>query len=149
MNKQLLMVDNEIIERVGAMSNALGVSTEPPRSRGLPTNFFDGDFSKILKAHKPSEETAAALVERVRQMRRRNIAKTAAEVLKEANGGPLKTGELLRLLAEKGLVIRGKIPGNNLSAHLSNSPEFDNTPLGWRLRQHTIDMPQKGQTPAG
>lgn len=51
------------------------------------------------------------------------------EVLKEL--GPLTTRELFEIFQARRWAIPGKAPQNNLSAHLSRSEEFVNTPEGW------------------
>lgn len=60
------------------------------------------------------------------------IAAAVTEILK-GQEGPMKTGDLYRKLMAYGVVVPGKNPTSNLSAHLSHRKEFVNKNGGWLL----------------
>lgn len=60
------------------------------------------------------------------------IAAAVKEILKSQEG-PMKTGDLYRRLMAYGVVVPGKNPTSNLSAHLSHRKEFVNKNGGWLL----------------
>ena len=63
----------------------------------------------------------------------------AAGVALEDNKGPIKLGALYTELVERGVVIGGKIPVNNLGAKLSADGRFETIPHhGWWFRGEPI-----------
>ncbi len=60
--------------------------------------------------------------------------KAVAEILAEAKM-PLPTKIIYNRMLERGVQVDGKVPMNNLSAHLSHSDLFQRTDEGWALKQ--------------
>jgi hypothetical protein len=60
------------------------------------------------------------------------------QILEDA-GRPMRTGAIHRALIERGFVMPGKNPPNNLAAHLSNNRDaFLSTSDGWVLRSPSL-----------
>ena len=68
----------------------------------------------------------------------RDFVPTVTAILEDA-GRPMRTGAIYRALLDRGFVMPGKNPTNNLSAHLSNRADaFMSTPDGWALRSPSL-----------
>lgn len=70
---------------------------------------------------------------------RLTLAHAAQKVLLETKR-PMKTGEIYEELVKRGIQVNGKMPQNNLAAHLSHHDKvFVSTTEGWQLRQGILD----------
>jgi hypothetical protein len=65
-------------------------------------------------------------------------------ILRE-RGGPVHTGELSRLITERGIRLGGQNPANALSGYLSRSPELvASRSMGWSLKEWVTNPPNAG-----
>ncbi|MBI3968098.1 MAG: winged helix-turn-helix domain-containing protein [Chloroflexi bacterium] len=71
----------------------------------------------------------------------------------EEEGKPLHIRDIHERLRQRGIHVPGKIPANNVSAHLSNDPRFENVGKGvwglksWRKAQQRAAALTAGQQP--
>jgi hypothetical protein len=96
----------------------------------------------LASAFEGAKPGALLTVERVAllpaRQRPKAIIGEVEKVLREANR-PMKTGEIYEELRRRGIEVPGKVPQNNLSAHLSHHSQiFAASPVGWRLRQEVF-----------
>ena len=63
---------------------------------------------------------------------------------------PMKTVEILEALKQRGIDVPGKVPLNNLAAHLSHHKKyFINTSEGWQRRQTELNDEKTNAQTAG
>lgn len=73
---------------------------------------------------------------------RTRAVQEAEAIIRDANGDPVPTSDILDKLQDHGIVVPGERPLNNLSAMLSNSGLFTaNGRRGWTLKQDGENEP--------
>lgn len=136
-NQKLTEIDRELSTRFEAMSVAFGGDNiEPPATmgRGVYALFGGGD-SHLNTPPSSDDSQGDDAGQDVDVLPFAALLPHVISILRDRGGGPLRTGRILRELAIRGVTINGKVPSNNLSAHLSNSDFFSNSTSGWLLTE--------------
>ena len=122
---EIEQIDSELFPRVAMMAAAMeGVTSAEARHNAA-----------LVLATRPlaakTHWTIAAAVKG--QTAQSSMIAEAVNVLVEA-GKPLSTNDILIELKKRGVSVNGKVPKNNLAAHLSHYRKvFSRTPEGWSL----------------
>lgn len=120
-SKELADLDREIFPRIETMAAAVDgdIMPRPKILRGRTLDAAPGNLENLAE--------------------RLTLAYAARKVLQELQR-PMKTAEIYEELKKRGVHVNGKVPQNNLAAHLSHHANlFTSTPDGWRLRQAELD----------
>lgn len=88
-----------------------------------------GHAVKVIK------EARRKIVDVLVDREQKSLAYAAQRLLLEAKR-PMRTIEIYEELVKRGIPVNGKVPQNNLAAHLSHYAKiFVNTSEGWQLHQ--------------
>ena len=113
-SKELAHLDRELFPRIEILAAAIDGAAHA-------TNVIKDARRKIVDV----------LVDR----EQKSLAYAAQKLLLEAKR-PMKTVEIYEELIKRGIPVNGKVPQNNLAAHLSHHDKiFVNTSEGWQLHQ--------------
>jgi len=120
---ELSELDREIFPRIEALVSAIDGNASAVKTQR----------AKLMRTLK--EKT---VMEKILQSKPRLLVYEVEKLLREANV-PMKTVEIYNELMRRGVEVRGKVPQNNLAAHLSHhSKVFIRTPEGWLLKQRLL-----------
>jgi hypothetical protein len=127
LDAELRKLDQQIMPRVESIAAA---------SEGAQTSAasIEADVAPTIQLY---EQGRVAMT--VVRPRPKLIAFEAEKILREAKR-PMKTGELYEALKARGVEVPGKIPQNNLSAHLAHHKDIfvNDGRNGWSLRQQNF-----------
>jgi hypothetical protein len=129
LNTELEKIDRELFGRLQAALDAFGLTRPPipslpplpPSPPTMPARVVDGVLTLT-----PSDQAPRSRQGDVGGMIERHVE---AELRKL--GRPMKIREIFDSLNDAGIQIPGKVPMNNLSAHLSRSKKFVRQGEGW------------------
>ncbi len=129
LNAELESLDRDIFSRVGRLVEAYeGI---PVANIQHPTSAnAERVFANAAKRPVP---TQPLIKTDQRTASRQEITAATVEILR-ANGAPMKLQPLLDELIKKGVLVGGKRPSGNLSAHLGLSGQFETGRAGWWFR---------------
>jgi HB1, ASXL, restriction endonuclease HTH domain len=129
LSKELTELDQEIFPRIETLAAAIDGGSVPR--------------PKLFRGRTLDTATKKATVDLEQLAERLTLAYSAKKVLEDLKR-PMKTAEIYDELKRRGVQVNGKVPQNNLAAHLSHHANlFMSTPDGWRLRQAESDS-EKG-----
>lgn len=155
---RLAEIDKELLPRFEAFAVAMGDVEPPPKPTAESTKmrFAGGGLGSMLTGASFMGNDVVNVEDLIgepplQQLPFASLMPRVMNIMAQY-GGPMKPSMILRELAKDGVTLVGKVPSNNLSAHMSNYDDvFQNVgPEGWQLTMHAYaDVHSKLKSPTG